>query len=171
MKVALYYRRLAKPRGGWRYGLQLEVRVEYTREEWDSLAPYWEAIVNTHGRSITVYDRDRLFDENSNSKTVVSACISTRNALKTKENVVMYWRLQTAFCNSAEDREALIQLGRELAQRAHEAATAFYNENPPSSGDSDTIVETIGDNLIVEKRRIRLPEEDNENDAEQSLER
>lgn len=165
MRVALKYQRLPKPRGGWRFGLTVEVRVEYKDAEWQALAPYWtiEVKLATPLYFYTLPRRGSGYNEYLDC--VRLRVIDSRREL---DRWICSWSFSPwvssgiVYFDSEADRNRAIELGRTIADRARQAAMAFWHENAPVEGDEAPIEEvSVFDEDQSDQqevmRRIRLP--------------
>lgn len=166
MKVVLKYERLAKPRGGWRYGLDLTLRVEISQSEVEELAPDW--LINMDWpKTVGAYSsarRDKKdvigFARRSDGRYVLSCYGNT-------SSVHFYYYPQdtdtwpgapVVYFNTSAEREEFIRGATEWARTLRDGIVRWLAENTAVTGDAvPTVVEhEISDDVQKRTRMIRI---------------
>ena len=168
MRVVLKYRRLPKPRGGWRYGLWFLFRVEYSEREREELNPTWEwkgDITNIitdpdTGKKIPVSKSPKANHEDWwLHKTFLSAegcSLSPYNLNNVNYHVHVKVTPQTdveatVYFLHPEWREKFIEALHFIQREVAETANRWWHEHPPHPGD-EFDSEAV---LVVERGEIR----------------
>lgn len=153
MRVVFRHRRLPKPRGAWRYGLEIEVRLECTPAEAFHLRPEWEASVDVSRTIVAYEDPMRQFDTDppmGRFHAIRDAYlrVGSRTLQRHDNGFVAIWPKATwpklpqpLYFQRSEDREAFITVGRALARQLVVEGQKFLALNPAVPGDVETIEE------------------------------
>ena len=141
MRVVARYRRLAKPRGGWRYGLDLDVYVEISDREIDDLVPDWyiqvpwiDLACYAHAqRTSRSKFSNHIRYGNYNNGYVVELIGVTWHCYNGQ--TIPRWPGQRLYFDSEADRERMIAYAHHLAEGVREAINDWWHKNAATVGD------------------------------------
>jgi hypothetical protein len=142
MKATLRWRRLEKPRGGWRFGLEFYFRVEYSEEERDALKPDWVATVEADGATTL---RAAAAREDA-AKTSIPFKHGKRGDFhfSTESGKVKVYPCtlaeKTVFFDSEQERDRFVTFLQKIVSETVRVAEDWWSQNPPVPGDEQESV-------------------------------
>jgi hypothetical protein len=147
MKVIGRWKRLEKPRGGWRFGLEFYLRVEYSEEERDALKPDWVADIPTETMTL----REAAERENSAKTSVAFKHSRGDFHFSTESGRVKIYPSTLAekkvFFDSEQERDRFVTFLQKIVSETARVAEDWWSQNPPIPGDEQESV------VVVEANR------------------